>query len=118
MEVLHYVWELGQATVNDIHARILLHRKVAYTTVMTVMKNLTRKGYLSYTKDGVTYVYHAARSPEDVQHSLLKGVMNKVFKGSPSALVQSLVKHETLSDAERQQLLDLINDLDPDTPND
>jgi predicted transcriptional regulator len=112
MEILHHIWDLKQATVNDIHERILVSRKVAYTTVMTVMKNLVRKGYLEFFKEGVTYVYSAARSSEEVQHSLLQGLVKKVFKGSPAALVQTLVKHESLSEGERQNILDLINELD------
>jgi predicted transcriptional regulator len=47
MEVLQHVWELSRASVGDVHERILVSRKVAYNTVMTVMKNLAEKGYLS-----------------------------------------------------------------------
>ena len=46
MEILHHAWELGEATVTDVQERILNERKVAYTTVMTIMKNLNDKGYL------------------------------------------------------------------------
>ena len=52
MEVLHHVWDLGRATVADVQARILRERKVAYTTVMTVMKKLADKGYLQFEMDG------------------------------------------------------------------
>lgn len=115
MEVLHHVWELGEATVADVHARVLQDRQVAYTTVMTVLKNLHRKGYLAYRRDGASYVYRAARAPETVQHGLLQTLIDKVFKGSPSALVQTLVRHEPLSDAERDALrawIDAADELD------
>ncbi len=112
MEVLHHVWDLGRATVADVQARILHSRKVAYTTVMTVMKKLADKGYLQFEKDGATYIYSAARPPEEVQHSLLSSVLTKVFRGSPAALVQTLVQHESLSDAERAEILKMIEDLD------
>jgi predicted transcriptional regulator len=112
MEVLHHVWELRRATVADVHGRILKERKVAYTTVMTVMKKLADKGYLTYKKDGTTYVYAPARPAEEVQFGLLSSLVDKVFKGSPKALVQTLVRHETLSDAEREEILQLIESLD------
>ena len=112
MEVLQHVWALGRATVADVQERILEERKVAYTTIMTVMKNLREKGYLSYEKEGATYVYSPARSPEDVQHSLLSSLMKKVFNGSPTALVQTLVKYESLSEAEREDIRTLIESLD------
>ena len=112
MEVLHHVWELGRATVADVRERILEERKVAYTTIMTVMKNLAEKGYLDYETEGNTYVYFPARKADDVRHSLLKSLMSKVFKGSPAALVQTLVSHEKLSDAERREILQAIKSLE------
>ena len=48
MEILHHVWDLGEATVSEVKERINEERKVAYTTVMTIMKNLYEKGYLQY----------------------------------------------------------------------
>ena len=114
MEVLHHVWDLGRATVADVQACIVRERKVAYTTVMTVMKKLADKGYLQYEKDGTTYIYSAARSPEDVQHSLIDDLVSKVFKGSTLALVQTLVRHEDLTEAERREIKDLIEDMEED----
>ena len=60
MEVLREVWALGQATARDVHDRITARRRLAYTTVMTVMKNLAEKGYLQYEPQGTAYVYSAA----------------------------------------------------------
>jgi len=112
MEVLHHVWDLGEATVADVRERILADRDVAYTTVMTVLKKLAEKGYLTYHKEGRSYVYAPAQAPDEVQHSLLRRLMEKVFHGSPSALVQTLVKREDLSDAERREILDIIDALE------
>jgi predicted transcriptional regulator len=112
MEVLHHVWDLGEATVADVHSRILAERSVAYTTVMTVMRKLADKGFLTFTRDGPSYVYSAARPPEEVRQDLLRDVVEKVFKGSPSALVQSLVEDEHVSETERNELVRLIEELD------
>lgn len=112
MEVLHHVWDLGEATVSDVRERILEDREVAYTTIMTVMKKLAEKGYLDYHKDGRSYVYQPAQTPTEVQHSLLHRLMEKVFQGSPSALVQTLVQRENLSEAERTEIKALIDALE------
>ena len=112
MEILHHVWELGEATVAAVHERILKERKVAYTTVMTIMKNLNDKGYLKYRKEGVTYVYTAARKPESVQSSLVGKLIEKVFKGSPTALIQTLVQNEELSEDELAEIKKLINNME------
>jgi predicted transcriptional regulator len=114
MEVLHLVWELERATVSDVRERILQHRNVAYTTVMTVMKNLADKGFLNYEKKGNAYVYFPGREAEEVRHSLLHGLLRKVFKDSPAALVQTLVTHEDLSDEDRREIMDLIRHMEED----
>lgn len=119
MEVLQHVWASGPSTVADIHAQILQKRQVAYTTIMTIMKKLADKGYLTYDKDGNAYVYQAARPPGEVKHSLLTGILNKVFRGSPVELVESLVTYEALSEKDRaeiQNLLSSLEDTDDDDP--
>ncbi|MDZ7692572.1 MAG: BlaI/MecI/CopY family transcriptional regulator [Balneolaceae bacterium] len=112
MEVLHHVWELGEATVKDVQQRILESREVAYTTIMTVMKNLADKGYLQYRKDGVTYVYSPAQEPDNVRFNLVSDLVKKVFKGSPMELVQTLVKSEELSDEERDEIRKMIDKME------
>lgn len=115
MEVLHHVWSLGEATVADVRTRILEEREVAYTTIMTVMKNLAEKGYLQYHKEGVAYVYAPARSAQDVQRSLLGDLIQKVFNGSPQSLAQALVQQEDLSAedlADIRAMIDQMNDAD------
>ena len=110
MEVLHHVWSLREATVADVRERILEERDVAYTTIMTVMKKLADKGYLTYHKEGRTYVYSSARPAGEVQHGLLKKLLEKVFNGSPMALVQTLVQHEELSEDDRRDIARMIED--------
>ena len=114
MEVLRHVWALRRCTVRDVHGAINAERDLAYTTVMTVMKNLAKKGYLRHEKDGAAYVYSAARSPETVRRSLLAGFVDKVFGGSPAAFVSALADPEALTDADRARLEALVASL-PDT---
>jgi len=64
MEVLHHVWDLQDATVADVHERILSDRKVAYTTVMTVMKNLKKKGISSIGKMALLMCIQQLKSPK------------------------------------------------------
>lgn len=112
MEVLQVVWELGEASVSQVHERILERRKTAYTTIMTTMKNLTKKGFLSYRAEGVSYLYAATRPAEEVRSGMLENLLDKVFKGSSVALVQTLVQQERLSDTEKQEIRNLIAQLE------
>ena len=112
LEVLNIVWELENASVADVRERILSYRPIAYTTIMTVMKNLADKGYLTYEQDGNSYVYSAARPAHDVKRSLLRELMSNVFSDSPLALVQTLVKDEKLSAMELEDIKATIRSID------
>ena len=114
MEVLRHVWALGRATVREVHS--LIDRDLAYTTVMTVMKNLAEKGYLAYERDGQTYVYTAKRRPEEVRGSVLSGILDKVFGGDPAVLVQTLVDGDALTEADRQRLRAIVDGFDAPEP--
>ncbi|HRK73445.1 MAG TPA: BlaI/MecI/CopY family transcriptional regulator [Rhodothermales bacterium] len=114
MEVLQIVWELGEATVGQVHECILRQRKTAYTTIMTTMKNLARKEYLQYRTEGITYIYSAIRTPEEVRGGMLENLLDKVFKGSSVALVQTLVGHERLSESEKAEIRAMIAAIDED----
>lgn len=112
MEVLHHVWKLGEASVTEVRERILENRQVAYTTIMTVMKNLADKGFLKYRKKGISYIYSAAIEPDKVRFNLVDDLVSKVFHGSAKDLVQSLVENEDLTDDDRKEIKKMIDKLE------
>ena len=114
MEILHHVWQLQSATVSDVRRQIQSERPIAYTTVMTVMRNLADKGYLSFRKEGNSYIYSPKRSATDVQQSLVRDLISKVFRGSPSALVQTMVSDELLSEEDAARIRTLIERMETD----
>jgi predicted transcriptional regulator len=99
---------LGEATVADVHERVLAEREVAYTTVMSILKKLADKGYLQYRKEGRAYVYSAERPPDEVRSALLQAIIERVFAGSPVALAQTLATQESVSDEEWEEIQALI----------
>ncbi|NUQ81535.1 MAG: BlaI/MecI/CopY family transcriptional regulator [Bacteroidetes bacterium] len=111
MEVLNHVWRLQNATVSDVHESMRSYRKVAYTTVMTIMKKLADKGLLRIEKEGVSYRYFPTRTEAEVKAELAGSFVSSVFGNSRVQLVQTLVKRENLSTAEIEELKKLIGDL-------
>ncbi|MGB3542041.1 BlaI/MecI/CopY family transcriptional regulator, partial [Rubrivirga sp.] len=101
--------ELGRATARQVHDRI--ERDLAYTTVTTIIKNLADKGYLSYERDGATFVYTAAQPADQVRGSLLTSVVDKVFGGSARSLIQTLARHESLTPDEQAEVERLLDQL-------
>ncbi|NNF03482.1 MAG: BlaI/MecI/CopY family transcriptional regulator [Rhodothermales bacterium] len=112
LEVLNIMWDLGSASVSDVRERILENRDIAYTTVMTVMRKLADKGYLSFTEDGKSYLYSPEIPADKVRGSLLSDLVMRVFRGSHKELVRTLVEEESLSGEEIAELRRLIDNLE------
>jgi predicted transcriptional regulator len=105
-EVMDVVWRLGPATVHDVRAT--LDRAVAYTTVMTVLDRLYRKGVLERQREGRAYVYSAAASPDQLQSALALGLLARVLgrgRAAASPVLSSLV--DTLGAGDRELLDEL-----------
>ncbi len=68
-EILNIVWELSFATVKDIHDRILTDpdRELAYTSVTTVLRRLTEKGWLACDKQGRAFYWRPLVTKEQAQ---------------------------------------------------
>ena len=108
LQIMNAVWDRGQATVHDVKEAISLGRTPAYTTILTMMRKLEAKGYLEHDVDERTYVYRATVSRQEVRQSLLGDLLERVFEGSPSLLVNSLVEQNKVTEEELQEIQRLI----------
>lgn len=71
--IMHMVWDHdGAVTVRDLLGELLQEREIAYTTVMSTMDNLHRKGWLARVKDGKAYRYTATASREEYSARLMR----------------------------------------------
>jgi predicted transcriptional regulator len=108
-EVMEIVWERGEATVSQVHERIGRKRRVTYTTVLTAMQKLEKKGWLAHRSEGRAYVYRASRSREDVHAGVLSDLLKQAFAGDPRRMMSHLLEQHPLSDAELADLRKLID---------
>ncbi len=98
------VWARGEATVRDVYEDLLAARKVAYTTVMTMMNVLERKGHLRKKVAGRSFVYRPARPQQQVVGSMVREFVKRVFGGSAQPLLVHLVDEHDLSPEELDAL--------------
>ncbi len=112
LQILNTIWELETASVADVHGILSQSEEIAYTTVMTTMKKLADKGYLTYDEVDKKYVYRPRIQPGEVRQGLLTDLISSAFSGSPLSLVRTLVQDEALSDEERAEIRRLIEGLD------
>ncbi len=94
---MHVVWDLEHATVRDVYETLRERRKVAYTSVMTVMNILEQKGHLKKKQEDRAYVYRPARPRAQVMRGLVRDFVDRVFQGAAKPLLVHLVEEERLS---------------------
>jgi predicted transcriptional regulator len=105
-QALDAVWRLGRASVKDV--RRALDDTPAYTTVMTVMDRLYKKGVLEREREGRAYIYSAPASSEQLQSSLAMGLLGRLLgrgREAASPVLSSLV--DSVGDKDRQLLDEL-----------
>ena len=102
LDVMSVLWDLEDATVTEVRQR--LADKLAYTTVLTVLRTLEQKGYVEHTGDGRAHRYHPLVKREAAGRNALRRLLDKVFQGSPELLMTHLVSDKDLSDEELRRL--------------
>jgi len=98
------VWERESATVRDVYEALLERRKVAYTTVMTMMKILEQKKYLKKTQVDRAYVYRPTEPKGQVIGAMVREFVNRVFNGSAEPLLVHLVEDNQLSGKDLEEI--------------
>jgi len=98
------VWERESSTVRDVYEALLKKRKVAYTTVMTMMKILEQKKYLKKTQLDRAYVYRPAQPQRQVVGAMVRDFINRVFNGATEPLLVHLVEEHDLSREELEEI--------------
>ena len=90
IECLKALWGIGEGTVSDVRQVLMGDRKLAYTTVMTVLDRLEKRGGVSRRKQGRSFVYVPKMGREELQQFAVKEVVNRFFEGSQEALARYL----------------------------
>ena len=98
------VWQHDSSTVRDVYEALLEKRKIAYTTVMTMMKVLEQKKYLKKTQTDRAYVYRPAQPQRQVVGAMVRDFVNRVFNGSAEPLLVHLVEEHDLSREDLEEI--------------
>ena len=105
------IWRLEQATVRDVYEELLKHRKVAYTTVMTMMKILENKKHSKKTQGDRAYVYRPTKPKDQVIGGMVREFVNRVFNGSAEPLLMHLIEDSNLTQKELDDVARMIRRL-------
>ncbi|MEZ5353387.1 MAG: BlaI/MecI/CopY family transcriptional regulator [Bryobacteraceae bacterium] len=110
LEIMKIVWSLpASPTVRNVYEELLKNRKIAYTTVMTMMGILEQKGYLIREQGDRAYTYRPAQPRQKVVGAMVRDFLQRVFDGSAKPLLQHLVDDDRLSKQEIDEIAAIVN---------
>ncbi len=98
-EIMECMWEIGSASVREVHVCLAEKREIAYTTVMTVMSRLAEKGMLERRQEGRAYLYAPVESRDTFCTNVVRRVMDGLFGGAGRPVLAHFVENLTEADS-------------------
>ena len=115
--IMEVLWEKGSATVAEVADALQRKDGSAYTTLLTMLRIMHTKGYISCRKDGRAHVYTPKVQRETAARKAVRQLLQKFFAGSPGELVLSFLRDEDLRPEELDDLKRRILEEDPNAGN-
>jgi predicted transcriptional regulator len=105
-EIMEVLWDFGPSTVAEVKERVT--DELAYTTVLTILRTLETKGYVTHDPEGKAHRYSALIERDAARRSALQAMAEKFFKGSTAGLLTHLVSDEKLKPDDIKRLRALL----------
>lgn len=107
LDVMAVLWERGSGTVAEV--RDALSDDFARTTVLTVLRTLEDKGYVTHTAEGKAHRYRPTAGPQVAGRRALRRILDTMFLGAPERLLAELVSDRRIDRAKLRQLRNLLD---------
>jgi BlaI family transcriptional regulator, penicillinase repressor len=112
LAIMKVVWRRNEATVRDVYEALQETRPVAYTTVMTLMRILEQKGYLTKATHEKAHVFRPAKPRQQVIGGMVRDFLDRVFDGASDALLVHLARDNKLTAKQRRIVQRLLDEQD------
>lgn len=109
MQVLSVLWERGALNVREVQAALPDGKSRAYTTVLTVLQVMEKKGLVKHSRQGMSHLYSAAVAQQNILRPMLRDLLRNVFGGRASVAVQCLIKDGEVSKDELAAIREVID---------
>jgi BlaI family transcriptional regulator, penicillinase repressor len=116
LRLMKILWRRGESAVTDLVAAIPDGEPLAYNSVLTTIRILEQKGYVTHRQEGRAFVYRPSIAEHEASRSEVRHVLNRFFGNSRERLLLSLLGDEELSQEELYRLKEAIAAAAPDTP--
>ena len=111
-EIARVLWEIGPASVRDIHESVSQSRAIELATVQTYLRRLESKGYASSRLRGRARIYSAKARPSTVIRQTVDDFVERLFGGETMPLVKHLIEDRGISADDLRELRTLIDNLE------
>jgi predicted transcriptional regulator len=108
--ILRLMWHRSEVSVAEVWEALYPERKLAQTTVATLLTRLERRGVIARRADQRQYLYRALVSEGEVQQSMVSELTERLFAGDVTALVNHLLTSQEVAPGDLARLRDLIDD--------
>jgi predicted transcriptional regulator len=108
MDVMNVLWKLESGTVSEVQKE--LTDELAYTTVLTILRTLEKKGHVGHTTEGRAHRYKPMVEREEAQEGAIRRVTRKLFSGSPELVMAHLLNERGLTEEQLRRLRDLVDE--------
>jgi predicted transcriptional regulator len=115
-DLMEVLWDDGPSTVAEVRKRLKV--RLAYNTVLSILRTLETKGYVGHEEEGRAHRYVARVAREAARYSALRQLSVKLFKGSVELLMTSAVSDKKLSDEEIRRIRALLDKRTQETSHD
>ncbi len=114
LQILGVIWKLGPCTARQVLESLPDGKKRAYTSVLSVMQVMEKKGLLTHAakRQGLAHVYRAKMSRDKIMGPMLRNLVTRVFAGEPAVAVQSLISESDVTSDQISQIREFLDGLD------
>ncbi|HKA57566.1 MAG TPA: BlaI/MecI/CopY family transcriptional regulator [Gemmatimonadales bacterium] len=116
LAIMRVIWAKGEATVQDIWEALHADRGLAQTTVATMLSRLERRGVVTRRAESRQFHYRAAVTEQEVQHSMVGELTERLFDGDITALMQHLLSGADMSPGDLAKIREMIERVEADAP--
>jgi predicted transcriptional regulator len=116
LEILQVLWTRGPSTVREIHDVLSGRKEIGYTSALKLLQIMTAKGLVTRREDQRAHVYEATQPAEKTKQQFASDVLNRVFRGSASQLMQHVLSGRRGSKKEIEEIRRMLDEYERKLP--
>ena len=116
LRLMRVLWSRGESTVADMVAATSDEGALAYTSVLTTIRILENKGYVTHRQDGRAFLYSACTGEQEASRSEVRHVLQRFFGNSRERLLLSLLGDDDISPEELKRMKEAVNEMPEEVP--